>query len=122
MHRLFVYGTLRKTGSWHDVYMKEAVYIGNATLPPKYTMYSTGFFPMVMVGGCSPIKGELYDVTEEKMKEIEGLEAGYQRVKVLTTDNKEVDMFVMSDENIGRVNERYRLDIIKTGDWFNRAY
>ena len=94
--RVFVYGTL-KMGRRNNGLLAAATYIGEAKTEPKYTMYSVGYFPYVTEGGQQTIQGEIFDVDEATLNELDALEnhpAWYER-KVVQTSLGEAWMYIM---------------------------
>jgi len=68
---LFVYGTLMKGQSNHN-YLSDSNYIGDGTLL-GYDMYNLGCYPGI-IDGTGKVYGELYDVNDYKLKDIDYLE------------------------------------------------
>jgi gamma-glutamylcyclotransferase (GGCT)/AIG2-like uncharacterized protein YtfP len=97
-HLLFVYGTL-KSGFWNHHYLEDSEYLGKAETKEKYAMY-VGGIPFVVKGQkVSTIKGEVYEVSKDVLKEIDRLEGhpfAYRRekVKVKLEDGKEVEAWM----------------------------
>lgn len=74
-YKIFVYGTLMK-GMRNHYYLKDSTYLGVDELE-GYTMYNIGSYPGI-VKGFDKIKGEVYEVTQEKLGLIDALEGeGY---------------------------------------------
>lgn len=76
---LFVYGSLKRGFSRHEVLSNQR-YLGTAATVPKYSMYQYSSFPALVESesGCSVI-GELYEVNIECLTEtdiIEGCREG----------------------------------------------
>jgi gamma-glutamylcyclotransferase (GGCT)/AIG2-like uncharacterized protein YtfP len=77
MTRIFVYGTLlRGFGNWSWA-LKDQTFVKEGETLPEYTMISLGGFPGVCPNGTTSIKGEVFDVDDTRMKEIDSLE-GYR--------------------------------------------
>ena len=93
---VFVYGTLLKGESNHiDYYMAGSEFLGKATLS-GFDMYYSGFYPAI-VPGKGKVKGEVYSVTPESLKKIDGLEDEgnlYSRktVKAVTDKGESLDV------------------------------
>lgn len=81
--RVFVYGTL-KHGFYNHRWMQGSVYLGKAESTfHGYMMYDNGNYP-VLVTGSEVVKGELYVVSEETLKNLDMLEGHpdlYERKK-----------------------------------------
>lgn len=73
--KLFVYGTLRKSIYNHDIYLSgENEFCGYAyVLGTLYTIIGQDYPALILEGNAS-ILGEIYDVSEELLKEIDELE------------------------------------------------
>ena len=74
MDYLFVYGTLKKGFHPNKTFLSHRECLGIFSTDPSYTMYGCGFFPIVIKGGNTSIKGEIYKVTEEDLKAIDQYE------------------------------------------------
>lgn len=86
---VFVYGTLRKGGSNH-FRMQRSTFAGAGRVAGK--MYRIDWYPLLVCGGDSSVKGELYLVSDEDLAALDTFEgitpdAGeareYRRVKTL---------------------------------------
>lgn len=76
MHRVFVYGTLKR-GHWNNILLKDSFYAGEAATPPKYRMATSGF-PVILEakdGEGLPVAGELYHVNDETLARLDRLES-----------------------------------------------
>ncbi len=95
---VFVYGTLRKGGSNH-FRMVGTDFVGSGRISGK--MFRIDWYPALVAGGESFVRGELYranDETLEALDEFEGITPGarepreYRRVKVpVTLDSGETE-------------------------------
>jgi gamma-glutamylaminecyclotransferase len=116
IHRLFVYGTLKKGFPNHDKYMEPAKRLGKYQTLEKY--------PLVLCGArCVPcmidspgkghhVEGELYEVDDECLNRIDALEGirdsgGYRRTVIrvslserINQDIKEALTYLMPPEQI----------------------
>ena len=70
---VFVYGTLMKGQSNHDVFMKEAQFVSNAALL-NYELYNLGSYPGVKYKDDTRVKGELYRVSNDILEDLDCLE------------------------------------------------
>lgn len=75
---LFVYGTLKKGHRRQDM-MQPARYLGTATTVPQFAIYHINGFPAMVPAGrltvdATKIYGELYEVAEEHLIEIDRYE------------------------------------------------
>lgn len=86
MHRVFVYGTLKR-GLRNHHFLEHAAFVGEAHTLTKYRMLD-GSFPVLRDSGADlkQVRGEVYDVDEktlEKLDELESVDSGmYERVKI----------------------------------------
>ncbi|RUM61568.1 MAG: gamma-glutamylcyclotransferase [Persephonella sp.] len=71
-HYIFVYGTLRK-GFGNHYLLENAKFIGEGFTKEKYSLYATGI-PYVVKKPLTKIKGELYEVDNLTLEEIDYLE------------------------------------------------
>ncbi len=84
MHKLFVYGTLKKGFSNHH-FLKGAKFLGKAITKHKYALYETSIPYAYPYEKVSPIRGELYEVDTQTIRKIDLLEGhphAYRREKV----------------------------------------
>jgi gamma-glutamylcyclotransferase (GGCT)/AIG2-like uncharacterized protein YtfP len=120
MTKLFIYGTLRRGGSNH-FRMDGAEFVGGGGIAGK--IFRIDWYPGLVCGGESAVKGELYRVSEEHLRALdvfEGIVPGegesreYRRVKVeVTLDSGEKESAWVW-EWIGDLSSAVALD---TGDW-----
>jgi gamma-glutamylcyclotransferase (GGCT)/AIG2-like uncharacterized protein YtfP len=120
-HLVFVYGTLRK-GEKYAYYLNQAECLANnCTIEGQ--LYDTGWgYPALLAEkGNVHVKGELYRVTSEQLKELDQLEGYienginnlYERVMVkVKTENGEKDaiVYVMT-------SKQDHFKMIKDNDW-----
>ncbi|WP_456419752.1 gamma-glutamylcyclotransferase family protein [Thermovibrio sp.] len=92
---VFVYGTLKR-GFWNNALLKRARFIGKGITLEKFKLYTVGFPYAVPDEEGLPLKGEVYEVDEKTLLELDNLE-GYpihykrKRVKVKLNTRKEVE-------------------------------
>lgn len=87
MDTVFVYGTLKQGFGNHRL-LRNSKFLGKAETQPIFTMISLGAFPAVLVDGDVAIKGEVYEVDENTMQQLDWLEGHpnfYRRIQVSTT-------------------------------------
>jgi gamma-glutamylcyclotransferase (GGCT)/AIG2-like uncharacterized protein YtfP len=68
---LFVYGTLKRGGSRHWI-LKDFSFLGHA-LAKGFVLYNLGPYP-AMVYGDGVVYGEVYEVSEEILRELDWVE------------------------------------------------
>ena len=90
-YRVFVYGTLLTGESNHDHYLKDEWLEGKAVIS-GYDMYDLGAYPGI-VEGKGRVKGELYRVGKEVLKNLDRLEGEgslyIRRSELVTKENGE---------------------------------
>lgn len=93
-HLVFVYGSLKSGGDIRGLnqFGDGAVIVGKAkTTYPDYHMADLGAFPGVFLGGDKYIQGEVWEVSDEVLEQldaIEGYPSFYNRVKTQTSKGK----------------------------------
>jgi len=120
MTKIFVYGTLlRDQGNWSWA-LKDQTFVCEAETKPEYTMISLGGFPGVLEGGNTSIQGEVFEVDDERMHDIDCLEGvnhskpedGMYRAESITlTDGTEALIYIYNNSG------KYEHDTIKSGSW-----
>ncbi|MFT3780406.1 MAG: gamma-glutamylcyclotransferase family protein [Nibricoccus sp.] len=86
-HKVFVYGTLKRRGSNHRL-LEGQVFQATAQTQPVYRMYALDGFPAMVDAPQNglPIDGEIWEVDEEALVELdklEGVDEGlYKRVTI----------------------------------------
>ena len=117
---VFVYGTLRCGGSNH-FRMDGAEFFGSGVIAGR--IYKISWYPALVLGGESAVKGELYRVSEEHLQALdvfEGIVPGegesreYRRVKVDATLDSGEKESAWVWEWIGDLSSAVALD---TGNW-----
>lgn len=71
--RIFVYGTLL-SGYGNNYHLSGQEYLGEIETEPKYTLVDCGGFPGLVKDGETPIVGEIYEVDEECILQLDYLE------------------------------------------------
>ncbi len=92
---LFVYGTLKR-GFWNNALLKRAKFIGEGVTRERFKLYTVGFPYAVPDSGGLPVKGEVYEVDQKTLSELDNLEGypvHYKRkpVKVKLNSGREVE-------------------------------
>jgi gamma-glutamylcyclotransferase (GGCT)/AIG2-like uncharacterized protein YtfP len=91
MSRLFVYGTLKQGYHANDKLKRhDAVFLGEAVTDVRYSLYQINWFPgMVEQESTGGVKGELYEVTNECLDELdmyEGAPSLFRREEITLSD------------------------------------
>lgn len=73
MHRVFVYGTLRR-GESHAHMMAGASYLGPHITEPRYTLCDLGEYPAAVSWGVTALRGEVYDVDDSLLRRLDEYE------------------------------------------------
>jgi len=71
--KLFVYGTLRRGEPGHALLCGGKL-LGEATTEPEFTLLDMGEWPAVVAGGRSAVVGELYEVDDGLLLELDRYE------------------------------------------------
>ena len=84
VHKVFVYGTLKKGQYFHDRYLggDKAEFLGKVIASPDYSLYIDGLPHMIKEPTDLPVKGELFLVDEtilDTLDELEGHPIVYKR-------------------------------------------
>jgi gamma-glutamylcyclotransferase (GGCT)/AIG2-like uncharacterized protein YtfP len=119
---LFVYGTLRRGASNHHE-LRDARFAGKARTSADYDLVDLGGYPAVIEGGSTAVLGELYEVDEALLSQLDVFEDVpelYERKRVMidlatsgleSVRARDVEAYVMPRE---RVRSAPR---IVHGDW-----
>ena len=96
--KLFVYGTLKLDFPLHR-YLADSTLIGEAVLG-GFTLYSNHFYPIMYLCPTGKVIGELYDVDEHTLRNLDRIElgAGYNRTVVSEYDGEEVQAYYFNKE------------------------
>ena len=119
MHRIYVYGTLKRGyGNYERLLEGRSTFIGEAISAPEFVMISLGGFPGIVRGGETPIHGEIFEVSDEvlaRLDRLEGHPTWYERqpITVTLTDGTtaEVEGYVLPASYLTRGPH------ISTGIW-----
>ena len=75
MHKVFVYGTLKRGYTANAMLLADAEYIGEFVTTKKYRMYDLGPFPSVIQADDGHyIMGEIYEVDDDTLIQLDTLE------------------------------------------------
>lgn len=86
MHRVFVYGTLKR-GQRNAHFMRNARFLGDHSTDALYSMYEFDDYPAVCQHGRHAIEGEVYEVSKAQFAALDDLEwypHYYQRIEITT--------------------------------------
>ena len=109
-NKVFVYGTLKSGGQIRGLnqFGDGAVILGKAqTVYPDYDMIDLGAFPGVVKGGTYKIQGEVWEVNDETMQDLDAIEGYpdfYNREVTMTTQGKAWMYYLPRDTYAGYEN------------------
>lgn len=115
MHNLFVYGTLKQGHSNHR-FLRDSNFLGAAATQTKYTMVHLGGFPGVTQKKTSVIHGELYEIDDDTLRNVDRLEGhpSFYKRKTIKIDHENVTeafTYILP-------NEEYKnYKVIESGVW-----
>ena len=120
MHRVFVYGSLRR-GFHNFRLLEDSKFLGKATTAPEFSMLHLGGFPGIIRGGETAIHGEVFEVDDATLLRLDRLEGhpGFYRreeTTVVGEDGNElpVSLYVLPEK------WRDHKSIIPSGVWGKR--
>jgi gamma-glutamylaminecyclotransferase len=97
---LFVYGTLMRGEHHHDV-MVGAEFIAEAETLPAYELVLIDYFPAMLEGGSTRVRGELYRVDRATLARLDALEEVphyYVRASIALSDGQSAETYLMPRE------------------------
>ena len=121
MAKVFVYGTLKSGGELRglDRFGDGATIVGKAkTVYPDYEMADLGAFPGVFLNGEYHIEGEVWEVDEDTMEDLDAIEGYpdfYNRQLTHTTEGKAWMYYLAGDTYKSYKGERGN-QVIEDGD------
>lgn len=95
--RVFVYGSLL-SGERNHHFLARSQHIGEARTRPMYTLFDLGAYPALVAEGTTSITGEIYEVDEATLAELDRLEGHprlYQRTPIILANNTPVVTYLM---------------------------
>ena len=127
MTKVFVYGTLL-SGFGNNRLLEGQPFLGPAKTKPEFTLVNVGSFPGLVEGGKTAILGEVYEVDNKCLAQLDRLEGCcledpsrglYGRLQIVLENGQEVTAYRY---NIGRPlwsNREVIRDYekIESGDW-----
>ncbi len=106
MHRIFVYGTLKKGDCRHH-FLSTQSFLGVAATQSEYRLYNLGDYPgLVHERGGGHVEGEIYEVTESclmKLDVVEGVASGLysrQTVKLMPPWNETTTQTYIYEQSV----------------------
>lgn len=109
-HRIFVYGSLRKGLGLHSVLNQgNGTFVGTFTSHPKYNLHNLGPFPGLSKNGSTAIVGEIYEVDDNLLLRLDGIEGAYDRLPIELDDpNTQAEAYFL---------KRPHGELVMGGDW-----
>lgn len=113
--RVFVYGTLRRGGSNHEL-LAQARFLGEHWTEATFSMLDVGPYPGVVEGGETEILGEVFQVNPAQFRRLDQLEdypRSYTRQPIATPWGEAwIYLYRLRGQ---------RLPTVPSGDWFRRV-
>ena len=109
LHTLFVYGTLKRSFSNHHL-LENSQFLGTGYTRTKYAMYTSGIPFVVKAEEVSHIYGELYQVDDTTLKQLDWLEGHpnwycREQVEIVSASEQTVSAWLyFYPEKNGRLN------------------
>jgi gamma-glutamylaminecyclotransferase len=114
--RLFVYGTLQRGERSHQL-LRRARFVRETATAPGFRLVSLGEYPGMVKADAGAVAGELYEVDEETLRELDGFEGhpeAYWRTEIQLVDRVRAQAYLLPPERArGRPG-------IASGDWRRR--
>lgn len=119
MTRVFVYGTLLQ-GFGNNRILQNQEFLGAAETEEEFTLLNLTGFPGLMGGGGTAIRGEVYEVDDACLEQLDHLEGAnvqhpesglYRRLDIVLADGQEVMTYCINWEDDDGLNA------IESGDW-----
>jgi len=127
--KVFVYGTLMEDEPNNYLLGRDARWIGDGETKPIYTLYDMKYFPAMVFGGNTSIKGEVYEVSEKALNNLDHLE-GYDSKRperslynrqLIVVKLKKRDVIALAyyidKEHMRQMREIEYIPTIPGGDW-----
>ena len=114
--KIFVYGTLM-TGFGNNRLLRSSKLLRTATTRPEFTMLHLGGFPGIVRGGDTVIHGEVWEVDQSTLHDLDRLESHpnfYRREDITLSDVEDAQVYVLPQHWLSQGNR-----IILSGDWRN---
>jgi gamma-glutamylaminecyclotransferase len=100
--RIFVYGTLLR-GERNHRWIARSTFDGEARTKPAFTLYDLGAYPALVAGGQHTVAGEVYEVDEGTLAELDRLEGHprfYQRTPIRLADDSLVLTYLLQPAQV----------------------
>lgn len=112
--RLFVYGTLMRGESRHDL-MDGGVFVESAITEPRFTLVHLGEYPALVDFGSQSVHGEIYMVNTALLLRLDAYEGeAYARQQIKLLQTKPAAAYVWTSTRFDPSTQ------IQSGDWRKR--
>ena len=113
---IFVYGTLRQSAQAHELLGQDAVFVQDAITLPSYTLYQIDWYPGLVEGGTTAVKGELWSIHSARwayLDEYEDVPVDYVRKKIALVGGTHAYAYIY----VGSLHEAV---LLTSGDWLQK--
>ncbi|MDH4120503.1 MAG: gamma-glutamylcyclotransferase [Deltaproteobacteria bacterium] len=113
---IFVYGSLMRGMSNHRLIAKGR-FVQEDLTPPHYTLVDLGAYPAVITRGTTAVYGELYEVDEDILRNLDRLEGHpdfYRRTPIQLASSHSAEIYLL---NLKLPSYK----VIPSGDWRQKA-
>ena len=114
---VFVYGTLLRGESNHDVWLAAARFIGTDRTEACFTLFSLGEYPALVHGGEQSVPGEVFEVSPAQLARLDELEecpGFYDRQWIRLASGREAWVYTL------HVDLLQGARVIVSGSWRSR--
>ncbi len=112
-----VYGSLRAGLHNHTSYLGDSKLLGTFNTEPEYSLYSLGSFPGLKEEGNTSVVMEVYEVTEDVARSIDGLEGYTPGEKPYFYDKKDIETPFGTASVYTYVKDLPQSSLVESGDW-----
>ncbi len=101
-HLVFVYGTLMKGEQHHEVLSSQR-FVGPMRTRAEYDLVQIDYYPALLEGGGVAVQGELYEVDDATLAELDELEEVpiyYLRKAIELEDGTQAETYIMPRERV----------------------
>lgn len=100
MKQVFVYGSLKRGGFLNHLMRLYGAEFVRVAVVRGFSLWSVaGMYPAMLPMQKGRVRGEVWDVPDHAMRELDGIEAQYLRKVVTDTEGKTVQAYVWRPES-----------------------
>ena len=112
-YNVFVYGTLRRAGEYHHLYLRYSSCVHNHYCLPHYALYDyQGQYPFMIPERGASVMGEVYQISETVKSALDEFEDVHERLyEFVYLPEHQFHTYVKSDLYVGN------LPRVPHGDW-----